>query len=55
MYQLNENYFETIDTREKAYFLGLLAADGCIHKTIPGKRNTRISLSLKFYIHYALI
>ena len=47
MYQVNENYFETIDTREKAYFLGLLAADGCIHKTIPGKRNTRISLSLK--------
>lgn len=47
MYQLNENYFETIDSREKAYFLGLLAADGCIHKSIPGKRHTRIALVLK--------
>lgn len=54
MYQLNENYFETIDTREKAYFLGLLAADGCIHKTIPGKRNTRISLSLKVEDKYII-
>ena len=54
MYQLNENYFETIDTREKAYFLGLLAADGCIHKKIPGKRNTRISLSLKLEDKYII-
>lgn len=54
MYQLNESYFETIDTREKAYFLGLLAADGCIHKTIPGKRNTRISLTLKIEDKYII-
>lgn len=54
MYQLNENYFETVDTREKAYFLGLLAADGCIHKAIPGKRNTRISLSLKIEDKYII-
>lgn len=54
MYQLNENYFETIDTREKAYFLGLLAADGCIHKSIPGKRNTRISLTLKLEDKYII-
>lgn len=47
MYQLNENYFEIIDSREKAYFLGLIAADGCIHKSIPKKRNTRIALTLK--------
>lgn len=26
----NENYFETIDTEKKAYFLGFLMADGCI-------------------------
>ena len=26
----NKNYFETIDTEEKAYFLGFLMADGCI-------------------------
>lgn len=26
----NKDYFETIDTEEKAYFLGFLMADGCI-------------------------
>ena len=30
VYPLNENFFENIDTEEKAYFLGLIAADGCI-------------------------
>ena len=29
-YTLNDRYFEQIDTEEKAYFLGLLYADGCI-------------------------
>lgn len=28
-YNLNQHYFDTIDTEEKAYFLGLLYADGC--------------------------
>jgi hypothetical protein len=28
-YQINENFFETIDTEEKAYILGFLYADGC--------------------------
>lgn len=28
-YTLNENYFKIIDCEEKAYFLGLLYADGC--------------------------
>lgn len=27
----NENYFENIDTSEKAYWLGFLYADGCVH------------------------
>lgn len=31
-YSLNENYFDVIDTQEKAYILGFLAADGCVHK-----------------------
>lgn len=31
-YTTNELYFEKIDSRNKAYFLGLLYADGCIHK-----------------------
>lgn len=28
-YRVNHNYFETIDSFEKAYFLGLIIADGC--------------------------
>lgn len=29
----NQDYFEVIDTPEKAYWLGFIAADGCIAKT----------------------
>lgn len=29
-YALNENYFETIDREDKAYFLGFIAADGAL-------------------------
>lgn len=32
-YTLNENYFAVIDSPNKAYLLGLLAADGCITDT----------------------
>lgn len=28
-YTINENYFEKIDSEDKAYFLGLMYADGC--------------------------
>jgi hypothetical protein len=28
-YRINEEFFDVIDTQEKAYFLGLLYADGC--------------------------
>jgi hypothetical protein len=31
-YKCNENYFEKIDTNEKAYWLGLLCADGYVRK-----------------------
>jgi len=31
-YTFNHNFFNTIDTEAKAYFLGLLLADGCVHK-----------------------
>lgn len=37
LYNYNENYFDIIDTEEKAYFLGLLYADGC---------NTRVGFSI---------
>ncbi|MDT4368421.1 LAGLIDADG family homing endonuclease [Blautia faecis] len=39
-YTLNEHYFDEIDNQEKAYIIGLLMADGCVHK------NT-ISISLQ--------
>ncbi|MEM9906077.1 MAG: LAGLIDADG family homing endonuclease [Cyanobacteria bacterium P01_D01_bin.44] len=29
-YTLNEHYFDSINTPEKAYLLGLMAADGCV-------------------------
>jgi hypothetical protein len=29
-YELHEDYFDKIDTQEKAYWLGFIAADGCI-------------------------
>lgn len=29
-YSFNENYFEEIDTEDKAYFLGFIVADGCV-------------------------
>ena len=38
---INENYFDNIDTQNKAYFLGLLFADGC------NCSNNRIILSLQ--------
>lgn len=31
-YKIDENIFETIDNHEKAYWLGMLAGDGCVNK-----------------------
>ena len=31
-YKLNDDFFEKIDCEEKAYFLGLIYSDGCIHQ-----------------------
>lgn len=31
-YPINEDFFDVIDTEEKAYFLGFMYADGCNHK-----------------------
>lgn len=36
-YVLNHNYFEKIDTPEKAYFLGLMMSDGYIMTTLYNK------------------
>lgn len=42
--ELIENYFESIDTEFKAYFLGLIITDGCIHNT-KGKQSL-VSITL---------
>lgn len=36
-YSFNASYFNTIDTPEKAYWLGFIAADGCIIDTTSEK------------------
>jgi len=41
-YQITEDFFDNIDTEEKAYFLGMLYADGNVAKDQPS-----ISLALK--------
>lgn len=42
---LNDSYFESIDTEKKAYFLGLLCADGSINS--GNKKRNSIFISLK--------
>lgn len=37
-YDVNHSYFETIDSEEKAYWLGFLFADGCVRKTKSGNQ-----------------
>lgn len=32
-YKIEHSYFKTINTETKAYFLGFLMADGCVHQT----------------------
>lgn len=33
-YSINEQYFDKIDTQEKAYIIGMIASDGCIHNNL---------------------
>ena len=48
-YSLNENFFNEIDTEEKAYFLGLMYADGCI-KTKQWEINISLQEEDKYII-----
>ena len=50
--ELIENYFENIDDEFKAYFLGLIITDGCIHNT-KGKQSL-ISITLNEKDKYLL-
>lgn len=44
--RLNEDYFNTIDTEEKAYWLGFIYADGCIYKG-DSPNSYRLQINLK--------
>lgn len=43
IYTLNESFFETVDTAEKAYWLGFITADGCVYHS---KRDNTFALVL---------
>lgn len=45
-YHCNENYFENIDTEEKAYWLGFLTADGFIQKECREGCSRKVGMSL---------
>jgi hypothetical protein len=51
-YQVNEKYFEDIDTEEKAYWLGFLYADGYvrIHKGRSGELRLKLKRTDKHHI-----
>jgi hypothetical protein len=45
-YYYNKDYFETIDTQEKAYWLGFLYADGCINRMYKNEKLKGMTLEL---------
>lgn len=46
-YTLNENFFETIDTEAKAYWLGFMYADGYVTHSKRGQKAVGIALGRK--------
>lgn len=50
-YCICEDFFENIDTNDKAYFLGLLMSDGSIHSELYNKK---VSIALKSSDKYIL-
>jgi intein-encoded DNA endonuclease-like protein len=48
------NYFETIDSEKKAYFLGLITADGCIYVPKKIKSQKQLHIQLKNNDRYIL-
>ncbi|MHA2279384.1 MAG: LAGLIDADG family homing endonuclease [Promethearchaeota archaeon] len=45
-YNVDDSFFECIDTEKKAYWLGFVAADGCVMNR-PGKRILTVCLASK--------
>ncbi|GAA0347047.1 hypothetical protein GCM10008931_42910 [Oceanobacillus oncorhynchi subsp. oncorhynchi] len=46
-YIYNRNYFEKIDCADKAYWMGFIAADGCVHVKSDGCIRMKLTLSKK--------
>ena len=49
-YTFDENYFENIDTEEKAYWLGFFYADGCV-RVRKTNSESKLKLSIKDISH----
>ena len=52
--KFNEHYFDVIDTEAKAYFLGLLFADGCVKHYTKGHGGWKTSIELQEQDGYLL-
>ena len=46
-YQINETFFEKIDSAQKAWMLGFITADGCIYKR--NGHQTMLTISVRDY------
>ena len=44
---MNKDYFENIDSPEKAYCLGVIYADGCVYKRTDRPTGFRVELKMK--------
>jgi hypothetical protein len=55
-YNFNEDYFENIDSEDKAYFLGFIVADGCISEKSNSikiiQKETKVLYDFKRYIDF---
>lgn len=44
---INENYFENIDSQDKAYFLGFIGADGCMYETKDENKQNILRINIQ--------